>query len=261
MESHEAANIFPLDEATIPKLAEDIRSKGQLEPIKLFKGKILDGRRRWRACELIGVTPKTVEVLPPDPVAYVMSENLYRRQLTTSQATMCAARADKLTGKLAEEAKKRQKEAGKQHGRGKEKLPENLPEAIDKGDTRDQLGAKFGVSGKNVEKGKKILKDGIPELAAAIDAGNLSVNKGDYIAGKPKDMQRQLLEQEQKTKQTKLRKATPNEAEQDLESGKSRGIGVRYANEAVGCLKRIPKNDALRKRGFQIVTDWIRHNK
>lgn len=39
------------------------------------------------------------------------------------------------------------------------------------------------------------------------------------------------------------------------------GKGVMLANEAINCLMRIPKNDPLRKRGFQIVTDWIRHNK
>jgi transcriptional regulator with XRE-family HTH domain len=38
------------------------------------------------------------------------------------------------------------------------------------------------------------------------------------------------------------------------------GVGVIRAHEALNHLTRIPKNDALRKRGFQIVTDWIRHN-
>jgi predicted nuclease with TOPRIM domain len=47
---------------------------------------------------------------------------------------------------------------------------------------------------------------------------------------------------------------------EELPEGVSRGVGVRYANEAVDRLKRIPKNDGLRKRGFQIVTDWIRQN-
>jgi hypothetical protein len=39
-----------------------------------------------------------------------------------------------------------------------------------------------------------------------------------------------------------------------------RPVGVLRANEAIDCLMRIPKNDAHRKRGFQIVTDWIKHN-
>ena len=45
------------------------------------------------------------------------------------------------------------------------------------------------------------------------------------------------------------------------EPGKFRGVGVLRANEAIDALKRIPKNDALRKRGFQIVSDWIKANR
>jgi len=40
-----------------------------------------------------------------------------------------------------------------------------------------------------------------------------------------------------------------------------KGMGVIRANEAINCLIRIPKNDVLRKRGFQIVTDWIENNR
>jgi len=39
-----------------------------------------------------------------------------------------------------------------------------------------------------------------------------------------------------------------------------RGVGIDRAHEAVNCLMRIPKNDPFRKRGFQIVTDFIKHN-
>jgi hypothetical protein len=37
-------------------------------------------------------------------------------------------------------------------------------------------------------------------------------------------------------------------------------VGTIRAHEAINCLMRIPKNDALRERGFQIVMDWIRQN-
>src|SRR5262249_60206546 len=39
---------------------------------------------------------------------------------------------------------------------------------------------------------------------------------------------------------------------------KVRGVGTVRAQEAINCLSRIPKNDALRERGFQIVMDWIK---
>jgi len=38
------------------------------------------------------------------------------------------------------------------------------------------------------------------------------------------------------------------------------GVGVIRAHEAINCLIRIPDNDALRKQGFRLVTDWIKRN-
>ena len=46
----------------------------------------------------------------------------------------------------------------------------------------------------------------------------------------------------------------------DASQSKLIGVGVIRANEAVNCLKAIPANDKLRKRGFQIVADWIKRN-
>lgn len=50
----------------------------------------------------------------------------------------------------------------------------------------------------------------------------------------------------------------PTEA--SVQPTKEKGVGVIRANEAINSLIRIPKNDALRKRGFQLVMDWIKHN-
>jgi hypothetical protein len=56
----------------------------------------------------------------------------------------------------------------------------------------------------------------------------------------------------------------PNAAEPDPdtdpEARKIRRKGVALAQSAIKCLARIPKNDALRKRGFEIVRDWIDRN-
>jgi hypothetical protein len=46
----------------------------------------------------------------------------------------------------------------------------------------------------------------------------------------------------------------------DPDARQVRGKGVALAHDAINSLSRIPKNDRLRKRGFQIVKDWIRHN-
>jgi hypothetical protein len=60
---------------------------------------------------------------------------------------------------------------------------------------------------------------------------------------------------------------SPNEAgSEEGEAGdsskvKRQGVGVMLAHEAINCLKRIPPNDAFLVRAFQIVMDWLRHNR
>ena len=62
MKYHEAASIFPLDEEHVGELAEDIREHGLQVPIEICDKSIIDGRRRWLACEQIDMEPEVVEV-------------------------------------------------------------------------------------------------------------------------------------------------------------------------------------------------------
>jgi hypothetical protein len=103
-----AANLFPLlDDADLAALAADIKEHGLLEPIWMLDDKILDGRNRYRACQKAGVEPKFQKWTGGDPIAFVLSTNLIRRHLNTSQRAMVAASAARLkqgqhqTGKFA----------------------------------------------------------------------------------------------------------------------------------------------------------------
>jgi hypothetical protein len=57
-----------------------------------------------------------------------------------------------------------------------------------------------------------------------------------------------------------LRKAEPPDELQPNGTIKRLGIGVIRAHEAINILKVIPRQDALRQRGFEIVTTWIRNH-
>jgi hypothetical protein len=89
--AHDLANLLPMiDEARFAELREDIRKNGILEPIKLFEGRILDGRNRYKAAKAVGYAFKaedfeTFTGTYAEAEAYVFSTNFLRRQLTAAQ--------------------------------------------------------------------------------------------------------------------------------------------------------------------------------
>ena len=97
---HPYADLFPLLEGKeFQELVEDIRKHGLREPITQFKGKILDGRNRLRACKEAGVAPRFTE-FPGNGAAakeFVVSANLYRRHLTAQQKRDLIAKLIKAT--------------------------------------------------------------------------------------------------------------------------------------------------------------------
>lgn len=93
MKAHPYADRFPmLSTEELERLADDIRENGLNNPVVLDdEGRILDGRNRWAACELAGVTPETTLFEGDDPAAFVLSSNVSRRHLTTGQQAMSTA--------------------------------------------------------------------------------------------------------------------------------------------------------------------------
>jgi hypothetical protein len=59
LQFHKASDLFPpmrSDESETLKI--DIATRGQREPIRLYEGKILDGRNRYRACLDLKIEPR-----------------------------------------------------------------------------------------------------------------------------------------------------------------------------------------------------------
>lgn len=109
MKDHPIAGLFPLlAEPELKELAESIQRSGQREDVILFEGLILDGRNRFRACNLVGVKPRTRVFDPkkdgPSPLRFVLDLNLSRRHLSTSQRAAIAAESLKLMEAMAKTA-------------------------------------------------------------------------------------------------------------------------------------------------------------
>ena len=92
LDAHPLAEMFPLmDHESITALADDIKQHGLNQPILIHEGLILDGRNRFKACQLAGVDPVFDNYQGNDPLGYVLSLNLHRRHLTPSQQAALAA--------------------------------------------------------------------------------------------------------------------------------------------------------------------------
>ena len=89
-EYHEAAGVFPmLPKGELAALAVDVREHGLKLPILLFQGKILDGRNRYRACEMAGVEPRFEQWSGDNPYEFVWSANAARRHLRPDIKCAC----------------------------------------------------------------------------------------------------------------------------------------------------------------------------
>jgi hypothetical protein len=95
---HPACELFPsLPADELKALGEDIKANGLNTPIVMYRGRLLDGRNRLDAMELIGLLVVdtngeidqglSVTTLGDgvDPYAYVVSANIHRRHLTAEQ--------------------------------------------------------------------------------------------------------------------------------------------------------------------------------
>jgi ParB-like chromosome segregation protein Spo0J len=171
MKIHRLAKYFPIIEGEeFDRLVEDIRENGQMEPIMLVGEEILDGVNRARACEKLGVEPKTKQFSGKDPLKYVISENVRRRHLNQSQK---AALAVELLPEFQPSAAERMM-AGRGTAAGSD-----LARVSDGGAPASAQAARaVGASGRSVEQAKRV-KAADKKLFEQVVKGDISVDKAD----------------------------------------------------------------------------------
>lgn len=190
MKHHPIADVWPMmAEDKLHELADDIRKNGQLVPVWLYEGKILDGRNRWAACKIAGVEPKTKEYTGDEPTAFAVSLNDRRRHMGKSALAAVAA---ELELHFAADAKRRQK----QHGGTAPGKPKTLPEKVPEvkkgdGDARKAAAVSVGVNDRYVSDAKKV-KTEAPEVFERLKAGKITLQDAKReVAKKPTDDWRQ----------------------------------------------------------------------
>lgn len=189
MKHHPIADVWPMmDEAKLHELADDIRKNGQLVPVWLYEGKILDGRNRWAACKIAGIEPKTKEYTGDEPTAFAVSLNDRRRHMGKSALAAVAA---ELEPHFAADAKKRQRASGGDKVSEKARaVVEKVPQPVSS-KAREEAAKSVGVNDRYVSDAKKV-KTEAPEVFERLKAGKITLQDAKReVAKKPTDDWRQ----------------------------------------------------------------------
>ncbi len=168
--NHPIADIFPMmGENELRELAADIADNGLRESIFLYEDKVLDGRNRLKACQIAGVEPEFRAYRDSEPLAFVLSKNLHRRHLNESQRSMVASKISTMK-------------------KGRQESNVGIP-------TFSQQAAadSLGVSRDSVIKARQVIEDGVPELAAAVESGEVAVSAAAEVAKLPKSEQKKIV--------------------------------------------------------------------
>ena len=191
---HPVASLFPMiDDESLNALAEDIKKNGQREPIivayldeaMIDEPVVIDGRNRHAACKLAGIEPEFKFVmslndreLSPQVIAdWIISHNLHRRHLTTSQKAMVGQGYLEF---LRAEAKKRQLDGARKgaevtNSGGRVGQKSAQPEDDYSTRSTEQAGKIVGVSRASIKDADFVVTNE-PALAQEVRDGKMAVS-------------------------------------------------------------------------------------
>lgn len=198
-----------MDDEQFAAFVEDIREYGQLVPIVVRGSEVIDGRKRLRACELLGREPNVIDVFPNQtPEAATNSLNGLRTHYSTTQRGMLAARQPRAP-----------------HGRAIKVA--GLDVKGSKELARDAIGKEFGVSEATVHRGRFIRDHGIPELIKAAEQNRVKISMAARIARAVEAEQPELLARALAPRPK--RRPKPGSVNPHLFKGKSRSTAEQIA--------------------------------
>lgn len=144
---HPVAALFPDAEADDRRrMREDIEARGVRRPVEVQGGFLLDGRTRLSICEELGIEAPWVEVpAEAEPVGWILSANVHRRHLSTSQRAVLAAELVGVSGEGVE------------------------------GMTLEEAAEAVNVSRMSVARAKAVGETGSDELRSAVRDGTVTV--------------------------------------------------------------------------------------
>ncbi len=166
---HPAAAVFPeMPAADLQALADDIKQNGLIHPIvRTPDGVVIDGRNRLKACAIAGVEPRFEVYTGSNPVGFIVSSNLKRRQLNESQRALIATRLATL-GRGQRTAFAGVPSPSDDLMRKIADLDSMMPQAV--------AAAALNVSKRSVQSARVVLEHGTPELIRDVEEGRVAVS-------------------------------------------------------------------------------------
>jgi len=181
-------NIFPeANEEDFNRLLEDIRNNGfdQSQPVIVYDGGILDGWNRYRACQVLGISPaiKTFDGDQAAALRLVMRTNK-RRNLNKGQwATIAVEAEDVLSVIAAQVEKERREKQAETQAMGQKIVPQASGKVEDK--TATKAAELFNTNRTYVNQAAKV-KSEAPEAFERVKAGKMTLQDAmKEVARKP----------------------------------------------------------------------------
>jgi N6-adenosine-specific RNA methylase IME4 len=185
-EIHPLAKLIPqMSAEEFTNLRNDIDANGLIEPIWLYEGMVLDGRHRYTACMELGVTPKFRQFEGVNPIDFVVSENLHRRHLSSSQLAVIAVDIEREQSVFA---KARQKSLAGTRPNSQPDLVALIPQG-ERGKSRDIAAKAMGTSPRYVSDAKKLQREA-PELIEPIRNGEMTITQAKTIVRRQERVER-----------------------------------------------------------------------
>lgn len=135
LKNHPAADIWPMMDAM--RFAEhkaDIEANGQIEPITICDGMVLDGRNRYKACQELGIDCAT-RTFEGNPWRQAWSLNGMRRDVAEMQRAAIKIISDKKSDEYESKQAKQRKSIDDAANKKRSAAMEGLPHAK-KGESR-----------------------------------------------------------------------------------------------------------------------------
>lgn len=229
--SIKVANRIRKEFGDIESLAEDISENGLINPVTLTPdGKLLAGERRLRAVKKLGWSTVDARIVENSDdmrkLRIEISENEHRKEFTFSEKM---AYADLLHKQYDAEAKARQLAGLKNVGSS------SLANDFANEKTSDKIAYEVGIgSGRNLEKAEYVADHATPEMIAALDAEQLSINaaykqlkeQAKKAAEKNESLSKELAEAKEDARREKAAK-NQLEREEDEASDKMEQLNMQ----------------------------------